>query len=34
MRHVPVPEQGRWLGQAVRGYLAYHAVKHLTARCM
>ena len=24
MRHVPVPEQGRWLGQVVRGYLAYH----------
>ena len=26
MLHVPVPEQGRWLGQEVRGYLAYHAV--------
>ena len=26
MRHVPVPEQGRWLGQVVRGYLAYLAV--------
>jgi hypothetical protein len=26
MRHVPVPEQRRWLGQVVRGYLAYHAV--------
>jgi hypothetical protein len=26
MRHVPVHEQGRWLGQVVRGYLAYHAV--------
>lgn len=26
MRHVPVPEQGRWLGQVVRGYLASHAV--------
>jgi RNA-directed DNA polymerase len=26
MRHLPVPEQGRWLGQVVRGYLAYHAV--------
>ena len=26
MRHVPVPEQGRWLGQVVRGYLAYFAV--------
>ena len=23
---MPVPEQGRWLGQVVRGYLAYHAV--------
>jgi RNA-directed DNA polymerase len=21
-----VPEQGRWLGQVVRGYLAYHVV--------
>ena len=26
MRHVPVPEQGRWLGQVVRGYLAYFAL--------
>ncbi|MFC7691833.1 group II intron reverse transcriptase/maturase [Paeniroseomonas aquatica] len=26
MRHLPVPEQGRWLGQVARGYLAYHAV--------
>ena len=26
MRHVPVPEQGRWLGQVMRGYLAYFAV--------
>jgi hypothetical protein len=26
MLHVPVPEQGRWLGHVVRGYLAYHAV--------
>ena len=26
MRHLPVPEQGRWLGQVVRGYLAYRAV--------
>jgi hypothetical protein len=25
MRHLPVPEQGRWLGQVVRGYLACHA---------
>jgi RNA-directed DNA polymerase len=24
--HVPVPEQGPYLGQVVRGYLAYHAV--------
>ena len=24
--HEPIPEQGRWLGQVVRGYLAYHAV--------
>lgn len=26
MRHLPVPEQGRWLGQVMRGYSAYHAV--------
>jgi RNA-directed DNA polymerase len=26
MRHLPVPEQGRWLGHVVHGYLAYHAV--------
>jgi hypothetical protein len=25
-RHQPIPEQGRWLGQVVRGYFAYHAV--------
>jgi len=25
-RHRPIPEQGRWLGQVVRGYFAYHAV--------
>lgn len=25
-RHLPVPIQGRWLGQVVRGYLAYHAI--------
>ena len=24
--HQPVPEQGRWLGQVVRGYFAYYAV--------
>jgi RNA-directed DNA polymerase len=24
--HQPVPEQGRWLGQVVKGYFAYHAV--------
>src|SRR3984893_15157527 len=24
--HMPIPEQGRWLGQVVRGYFAYHAV--------
>ena len=24
--HKPIPEQGRWLGQVVRGYFAYHAV--------
>jgi hypothetical protein len=24
--HVPASEQGRWLGQVVRGCLAYHAV--------
>ncbi len=25
-RHAPAAEQGRWLGQVVRGYFAYHAV--------
>jgi group II intron reverse transcriptase/maturase len=25
-RHLPVPEQGRWLGSVVRGHLAYYAV--------
>ena len=25
-RHKPIAEQGRWLAQVVRGYLAYHAV--------
>jgi len=25
-RHLPIPEQGRWLGQVVRGYFAYYAV--------
>jgi len=25
-RHLSVPEQGKWLGQVVRGYFAYHAV--------
>jgi group II intron reverse transcriptase/maturase len=25
-RHLPIPEQGRWLGSVVRGYLAYYAV--------
>jgi group II intron reverse transcriptase/maturase len=25
-RHLPTPEQGRWLGQVVRGYFAYYAV--------
>ena len=24
--HAPIPEQGRWLQQVVRGYFAYHAV--------
>jgi hypothetical protein len=24
--HAPIPEQGRWLRQVVRGYFAYHAV--------
>jgi RNA-directed DNA polymerase len=24
--HQPIPEQGRWLGQVVRGFYAYHAV--------
>jgi len=25
-RHLPIPEQGRWLGSVIRGYLAYYAV--------
>jgi group II intron reverse transcriptase/maturase len=25
-RHLPIPEQGRWLGSVVRGYRGYHAV--------
>lgn len=25
-RHLPLPEQGKWLGQVVRGYFGYHAV--------
>jgi group II intron reverse transcriptase/maturase len=25
-RHQPIPGQGRWLGQVVKGYYAYHAV--------
>jgi len=25
-RHLPIPEQGRWLASVVRGYFAYHAV--------
>src|SRR6476660_297361 len=25
-RHQPIPEQGRWLAQVVRGFFAYHAV--------
>jgi len=25
-RHLPIPEQGRWLGSVVRGHLAYYAV--------
>ena len=24
--HQPIPEQGKWLGQVVTGYFAYHAV--------
>ena len=25
-RHEPIPQQGRWLAQVLRGYFAYHAV--------
>lgn len=25
-RHLPIPEQGSWISQVVRGYFAYHAV--------
>jgi RNA-directed DNA polymerase len=24
--HVPIPDTGKWLGQVVAGYFAYHAV--------
>jgi RNA-directed DNA polymerase len=24
--HEPIPLQGKWLGQVVRGYFAYHAM--------
>ena len=24
--HQPIPEQGKWLGQVVRGFFGYHAV--------
>src|SRR6185436_4146085 len=30
--HLPIPEQGRWLGQVVRGYFQYHAVPTNTER--
>jgi group II intron reverse transcriptase/maturase len=26
MRHLPIPDQGRWLARVLRGYFAYHAV--------
>jgi RNA-directed DNA polymerase len=29
--HLPIPEQGRWLGSVVRGHLAYYAVPGNTA---
>jgi len=33
-RHLPLPEQGRWLRSIVRGYFAYHAVpKNGTRHC-
>jgi RNA-directed DNA polymerase len=32
-RHEPIQEQGRWLGQVVRGYFAYHAVP-TNAKCL
>jgi len=25
-RHLPIPEQGQWLGSVARGHLAYYAV--------
>jgi group II intron reverse transcriptase/maturase len=30
--HVPIPEQGRWLRQVLRGYFAYYAVPTNSAR--
>jgi RNA-directed DNA polymerase len=31
--HAPIPEQGRWLAQVVRGYFAYHAVPTNAHQC-
>ena len=31
--HEPIPRQGKWLGQVVRGYFAYHAVP-TNSRCL
>jgi len=25
-KHLPIPEQGKWLGSVVRGYLGYHGI--------
>jgi RNA-directed DNA polymerase len=30
--HAPIPVQGKWLGQVVRGYFAYHSVPTNTRR--
>ena len=32
-RHLPIPEQGRWLASVVRGHLAYYAVPDNASRC-
>jgi len=32
-RHLPIPEQGRWLGSVVRGHFNYYACRATSMRC-